>query len=283
MAPTSIYHVAHVPLPAKVCMNFFQRSAAIKNNMQFNKANSSKTHVKEQRDEKTTRVSVDMPVLLGRKHRLPHADTNHDADKTPATTARELSSDRSSNHSNSSKWEDQFSARSKNSPAFTVKNTFVHVDVGSDLDSPPAMRRCASAPLIFKQHASPMPQRSLTSPAIMEQARRSADSVIEPLASTEEISASKSQPEEISASAEISIGSQLHGAGNCKPCAWFWRAGGCENGTQCRHCHLCPEGEIKRRRKTRFVVARQRRHALLGGVRAPGVSSGSSGEEDAGH
>jgi hypothetical protein len=46
-----------------------------------------------------------------------------------------------------------------------------------------------------------------------------------------------------------SHGSVLHGSGNCRPCAWFWKPGGCQNGKECGHCHLCPEGEIKNRKK----------------------------------
>lgn len=29
----------------------------------------------------------------------------------------------------------------------------------------------------------------------------------------------------------------------------FWKEGGCKNGKDCRHCHLCPEGEIRHRKK----------------------------------
>merc|ERR1712118_389453 len=48
---------------------------------------------------------------------------------------------------------------------------------------------------------------------------------------------------------EPSIGSQLHGIGQCKPCAWFWRPQGCSNGPECRHCHLCSTEENKNRKK----------------------------------
>lgn len=48
-----------------------------------------------------------------------------------------------------------------------------------------------------------------------------------------------------------SHGSLLHGGGHCRPCAWFWKAGGCLNGEDCAHCHLCPEGEIKARKKAK--------------------------------
>ena len=30
-----------------------------------------------------------------------------------------------------------------------------------------------------------------------------------------------------------SVGSQLHGQGLCKPCAWFWRPGSCQRGADC--------------------------------------------------
>lgn len=50
-------------------------------------------------------------------------------------------------------------------------------------------------------------------------------------------------------------GSTLHGTGNCRPCAWFWKYPGCQKGQDCGHCHLCPEGEIKVRKKAKQVVA----------------------------
>lgn len=53
-----------------------------------------------------------------------------------------------------------------------------------------------------------------------------------------------------------SPGSASHGTGYCRPCAWFWKPGGCQNGLQCAHCHLCPEGEIKARKKARQTLAR---------------------------
>lgn len=49
-----------------------------------------------------------------------------------------------------------------------------------------------------------------------------------------------------------SPGSVLHGTGNCNPCAWFWKARGCAVGRDCDYCHLCPEGELKRRKKLKI-------------------------------
>jgi len=51
-------------------------------------------------------------------------------------------------------------------------------------------------------------------------------------------------------------GSTLHLDGNCKPCAWFWKAGGCMNGKDCMHCHLCPKEELKARKKSKATIMR---------------------------
>lgn len=56
---------------------------------------------------------------------------------------------------------------------------------------------------------------------------------------------------------ELSMGSAIHGTGHCKPCAWFWKPQGCTNGSECCHCHLCPDGEIKARKKASALAARK--------------------------
>merc|ERR1719293_565832 len=55
-----------------------------------------------------------------------------------------------------------------------------------------------------------------------------------------------------------SLGSLEHPF-NCKPCAWFHKPKGCENGKDCRHCHLCPEREIQNRRKVKQMILRQQK------------------------
>jgi len=60
---------------------------------------------------------------------------------------------------------------------------------------------------------------------------------------------------------ETSLGSIDHEAGDCRPCAWFWRPQGCNNGEACRHCHLCLQGEVKTRRKTKLVSLRKQGRA----------------------
>lgn len=47
-----------------------------------------------------------------------------------------------------------------------------------------------------------------------------------------------------------SDGSALHYQGRCKPCAFVHREG-CKSDASCKFCHLCPEGEKKRRLKER--------------------------------
>merc|ERR1719220_2631553 len=53
-----------------------------------------------------------------------------------------------------------------------------------------------------------------------------------------------------------SHGSLLHGTSKCKPCAWFWKPGGCQKQQDCTHCHLCPPGEIKVRKNAKLTMMR---------------------------
>lgn len=68
---------------------------------------------------------------------------------------------------------------------------------------------------------------------------------------------SPQQPQQLADDGEDCPGSSLHGTGHCRPCAWFWKPQGCQNGEECRHCHLCPEGEIKNRRKEKVANLRE--------------------------
>lgn len=47
----------------------------------------------------------------------------------------------------------------------------------------------------------------------------------------------------------ISVGSQAHQFGNCKPCGFVHKPEGCSNGANCGYCHLCPPGTIKQRKQ----------------------------------
>merc|ERR1719235_49387 len=56
--------------------------------------------------------------------------------------------------------------------------------------------------------------------------------------------------------ATASEGSHLH-PHDCKPCAWYHHARGCQRGADCEFCHLCPAGEIKRRKKEKYRMLRE--------------------------
>jgi len=68
-----------------------------------------------------------------------------------------------------------------------------------------------------------------------------------------------------------SEGSALHASGACQPCGWFWKLGGCQNGRQCNRCHLCPEGELKTRKKAKHTLFRL-------GLATPQSAGGSAQE-----
>lgn len=51
-----------------------------------------------------------------------------------------------------------------------------------------------------------------------------------------------------------SIGSMVHHLGRCNPCAWYWKPQGCTKGSYCTRCHLCPDGELKARKKAKKVA-----------------------------
>jgi hypothetical protein len=53
-----------------------------------------------------------------------------------------------------------------------------------------------------------------------------------------------------------SVDQAQHSVGQCKPCAWFWKKQGCRNGEACNYCHLCPQGELKSRKKARVIELR---------------------------
>merc|ERR1712232_961804 len=56
------------------------------------------------------------------------------------------------------------------------------------------------------------------------------------------------------ARAANSLGSAGHAKGVCKPCARMHKsAAGCRNGERCEYCHLCPAGELKRRKRDKMI------------------------------
>eukprot|EP00929_Paragymnodinium_shiwhaense_P063983 TRINITY_DN32017_c0_g1_i1.p1 TRINITY_DN32017_c0_g1~~TRINITY_DN32017_c0_g1_i1.p1 ORF type:complete len:247 (+),score=70.49 TRINITY_DN32017_c0_g1_i1:86-826(+) len=68
-----------------------------------------------------------------------------------------------------------------------------------------------------------------------------------------------------------SIGSAGHGRRRCKPCA-FVLTKGCQNGRECRFCHLCEPGEKKRRLKEKRQRLKGRAAVRVQAILGDGVS-----------
>jgi len=146
--------------------------------------------------------------------------------------------------------------------ATAEKNTFIHFDVDSSSDEDAAyqVRKIKSAPTRNSANLQPLRQPSCL---LMPHPDDSADCFDKgralqgsPLLCEDAVQASN---DEVVRSLP-SVGSAEHASGNCKPCAWFWKRQGCRNGEDCRHCHLCPETELKRRKKEKVQAIRQQEH-----------------------
>lgn len=134
---------------------------------------------------------------------------------------------------------------------FKVKNTFidgVESDGEDDEDRPPMVA------------TKSLPQRACAGvwPPTPVQAPLEADIKLAEIGSATKATAfpvivpfDQRQPEH-------SKGGQLHGTGQCKPCAWFWRPQGCDNGADCGHCHLCTAAELKVRKKAKKHTQKQK-------------------------
>eukprot|EP00929_Paragymnodinium_shiwhaense_P081709 TRINITY_DN42832_c0_g2_i1.p1 TRINITY_DN42832_c0_g2~~TRINITY_DN42832_c0_g2_i1.p1 ORF type:complete len:270 (+),score=35.00 TRINITY_DN42832_c0_g2_i1:35-844(+) len=64
-----------------------------------------------------------------------------------------------------------------------------------------------------------------------------------------------------------SVGSAGHGMGQCRPCAHYWREGGCNRGQLCQRCHLCTVGDFRDYRHALKTRKRTRRSNNRGGER----------------
>merc|ERR1712129_300519 len=84
------------------------------------------------------------------------------------------------------------------------------------------------------------------------------------------------------ASTAPSKGSQLHGQimedgqPACSPCAWNHKASGCQNGANCTHCHVCPEGERTFRKQQKLARLRNAETAGVPVVNAPSSPASES-------
>jgi len=146
---------------------------------------------------------------------------------------------------------------------YTVKNTFVDVDESrpddSDLFLPP---KSVSAPSSLSVPTSPT-NSDMTSDeppsAIWPVAGRQYAPIISAALLHDDLSpmSDKTLTKPQAAKRLPSIGSAKHAIGQCKPCAWFWKVESCQWGAECQHCHLCPMGELRRKKKERRTEAKE--------------------------
>lgn len=72
-----------------------------------------------------------------------------------------------------------------------------------------------------------------------------------------------SPPEVNLASAEelplnVQLVNEMHQLGQCVPCNYHWnKKDGCRQGSTCDFCHLCPKGEVKKRKKDKVRELRK--------------------------
>lgn len=137
-------------------------------------------------------------------------------------------------------------------PQVKVKNTFIYVVESDDEngDGPPMTKR-SSMPCRHKTEYIPAtPVRAQE--AVTKMIGRDDDNFVEVATSFPRFSHNGSliDPMHLRSPA-ASKGSQLHGTGNCKPCAWYWRPQGCANGIECLHCHQCSPAEMRARKKAK--------------------------------
>lgn len=224
---------ARVPMPAKACMKFLRHIDSKESGCSDASAcgvTSTQLHL-HNFPEKSTQL----PILLGSRenYTMQCVSFSDSPPETPTTTDgfERTATGCSTRRSISTTGDDLESSHSTSSWKLEVKHTFVHVTDSSDED------------MAFA-HRSTKPSRSAShSPSSRTSSR---------------LDTWTSLP--LSQSMRPSVGSALHGTGFCKPCAWFWRPQGCGNGVECRHCHSCPENEIKRRRKVNQST--RRRHVV---------------------
>merc|ERR1719161_3470774 len=48
-----------------------------------------------------------------------------------------------------------------------------------------------------------------------------------------------------------------HFSSDCQPCAYYFKPNSCKWGAKCDFCHLCPDGEIKARKKEKIRAMRE--------------------------
>ncbi|CAJ1328627.1 unnamed protein product [Effrenium voratum] len=120
-----------------------------------------------------------------------------------------------------------------------VKNTFIDLDIGR----PPSLDEFFSERLIRSAPGSQIEDLPEEPP------KEAQDPPVLCLAKALSFTGPARKP-------SYSLGSEGHNAKECHPCAFYWKDKGCSSGAECNFCHLCGQGEKKRRQKEKRIVWR---------------------------
>jgi hypothetical protein len=173
----------------------------------------------------------------------------------------------------SSRCEVHFGEQSERVVKISVKNTFIEAAIEEDDDEPqPLAVWTKSAPgalLPQRFQFEPKQDDVVASGAVQSLVSTSEDAEAAGSASSDtssrhegqridwadtddgDMDPSTGQPE-VSLEEKIAMhgGSEGHDIGQCVPCAYFWyKKDGCRLGADCKFCHLCTKGEVKKRKR----------------------------------
>lgn len=155
-----------------------------------------------------------------------------------------------------------------------IKNTFID-GLPEEEEEVPAMFKTTSAPMVIGAKArifSPQPTRQLMEmngeiePATVTVTQAEGS---QPISQPKLVEIKQAAPQSVTlvdANGEKardlpSVGSALHGTGQCRPCAWFHKPQGCARGWECRHCHACDAEELRTRKKDKVAMLRAQEKA----------------------
>lgn len=113
---------------------------------------------------------------------------------------------------------------------------------------------------LFASQSSTFPGEPSTTPSMPEETLSRTDAHLTLVSdlSMPWLDPQASPPEEAAQRlASQSQGSVGHAQGKCKPCAFFGKGVGCNNGVSCNFCHLCGADERKRRSKEKRVAMQE--------------------------
>jgi len=184
---------------------------------------------------------------------------------------------------------------------WSVKNTFVHCNVGSPEQhtAPGSKWKLQSDITAARDQAALGYLRSFMSGAVAPSETSPEENAVEALEAADADLLKAPEPFESTSlcmpvdgrgdglqgeelpmqCASISAGAAGHYEGSCKPCAWNWRPGGCSKGEACEFCHLCEEGTFKQRRRQKINRLRAEEKAAKRAQKAMAMATSESHSE----